>query len=69
VTRAWALGFTSITARGIDIADEQVRRAQTRSRNLAALGGVSLDFEIGTFALGFPKLMKALTSASVSMVF
>jgi SAM-dependent methyltransferase len=55
VTRAWALGFTSITARGIDIADEQVRRAQTRSRNLAALGGVSLDFEIGDICTRLPE--------------
>ena len=55
VTRAWALGFTSITARGIDIADAQVRRAQARSRNLAELGGVSLDFEIGDICTQLPE--------------
>ena len=55
VARAWALGFTSITARGVDIADTQVRRAQTRSRNFAELGGVSLDFEIGDICTQLPE--------------
>jgi len=47
VTRARTLGFTSIVARGFDIADGQIRRARELSANLSGLHGVSLTFEIG----------------------
>jgi len=46
-TRARTLGFTSIVARGFDIADGQILRAQELSANLCGLHGVSLTFEIG----------------------
>ena len=54
-TRAWALGFTSITARGIDLADAQVRQARTQSRKLTELGGVSLTFEVGDICKQLPE--------------
>lgn len=47
VTFARSIGFVSISARGIDIADEQVKRARELSANLAALPGVALTFETG----------------------
>ena len=47
VTRARALGFTSIVARGFDIAGGQIRRAQDYSSDLARLPGIDLTFETG----------------------
>jgi len=47
VTCARTLGFTSIVARGFDIADGQIRRARELSANLFGLHGVSLTFEVG----------------------
>jgi len=47
VTRARAIGFDTVIARGFDIADDQVRRARELSRDLAALPGVDITFEVG----------------------
>ncbi|MEJ1968230.1 MAG: class I SAM-dependent methyltransferase [Rhizomicrobium sp.] len=47
VTQALGLGFTTIAARGMDIADAQVRRARGLARDLAAHPGVSLSFGVG----------------------
>jgi SAM-dependent methyltransferase len=47
VTRARVLGFDSISARGFDIADAQVRRARELATDLSNLPGVRLSFEIG----------------------
>jgi SAM-dependent methyltransferase len=55
VTRAHALGFTSIVARGFDIADEQVRRARELSADLSALAGVDLAFEVGDIDTPLPE--------------
>ena len=41
VIRAHALGFSSITARGFDIAQAQIQRARLASRNLSSLPGVN----------------------------
>jgi SAM-dependent methyltransferase len=46
-TQARAIGFETITARGFDIADAQVRRARELSAGLAALPGIALTFEVG----------------------
>jgi SAM-dependent methyltransferase len=45
----WAgkMGFTRITARGVDLAEAQVRRARLLSQELARRAGVSLRFEVG----------------------
>jgi SAM-dependent methyltransferase len=47
VARARALGFTSVVARGFDIAGDQVRRAQQLAADLADTRGVRLTFEVG----------------------
>src|SRR5258706_1311920 len=46
VMRARALGFSSITARGFDIAQAQIQRARLAARNLSSLPGVSLTFDV-----------------------
>ena len=45
----WAgkMGFTRITARGVDLAETQVRRARVLSQDLASRAGVTLRFEVG----------------------
>jgi SAM-dependent methyltransferase len=45
----WAgrMGFTRITACGVDLAEAQVRRARFLSQNLARHPGVSVRFEVG----------------------
>ena len=45
----WAgrMGFTRITARGVDLAEAQVRRARLLSQQLTSHPGVSLRFEVG----------------------
>jgi len=46
VARATALGFTTINARGFDIARAQVQRAQLLSRNLSGASGVALTYDV-----------------------
>jgi len=55
VTRARALGFTSVIARGFDIAGGQIRRAQEYSSDLARRPGVDLTFEIGDIFKPLPE--------------
>jgi SAM-dependent methyltransferase len=47
VGRALQLGFTQIRARGIDLAEAQVRRARLLSHDRAGHAGVSVRFEAG----------------------
>ncbi len=47
IDRARQMGFTKITARGIDLAERQVRHARVLSQNLASQSDVSLRFEVG----------------------
>jgi SAM-dependent methyltransferase len=47
VTRAVELGFTTINARGFDIAKAQIETARRRAVDLALLPGVALKFEVG----------------------
>jgi SAM-dependent methyltransferase len=51
---ARALGFTSINAIGVDLAETQVRRARTRSRDLSELEGIELTFETGDICERLP---------------
>ena len=53
----WAgkMGFTRITARGVDLAEAQVRRARLRSQDLARYAGVSLRFEVGDIRERMPE--------------
>jgi SAM-dependent methyltransferase len=46
VTHARALGFTSISARGFDIAQAQIQRARVLARELSCLPGVTLTFDV-----------------------
>src|SRR5471030_3561382 len=62
VTRAHALGFTSITARGFDIAQAQIQRARLLARNLSSLTGVNFSFEVADLTDRLPE-----SDASVDM--
>jgi SAM-dependent methyltransferase len=64
VTQARALGFDSIAARGIDIADAQVRRARELAADLSGLPGVRLSFEVGDI---FEPLAEADASADLCL--
>jgi SAM-dependent methyltransferase len=55
VSCAYALGFTSITARGFDIAQSQIRRARLLARNLSGLPGVTLTFEVADLTNRLPE--------------
>jgi hypothetical protein len=46
VTRAQALGFTTITARGIDVARAQIQRARLLAKDLCGITGVTLTFDV-----------------------
>lgn len=54
VTRAQDLGFTSINARGFDIAREQLRRARFLSKDLDTCPGVHLRFDTGDLTQRLP---------------
>src|ERR1700742_4462870 len=47
VTRARQLGFSSIKARGLDIATAQLNRARAHARALSEQPGIDLKFERG----------------------
>jgi SAM-dependent methyltransferase len=55
VTRARALGFTSITARGFDIAHAQIQRARLLARNLSRLPGVNFTFDVADLTGRLPE--------------
>jgi SAM-dependent methyltransferase len=52
---ARALGFSSITARGFDIAQAQIQRARLAARNLSSLPGVNLTFDVADLADRLPE--------------
>jgi SAM-dependent methyltransferase len=55
VIRAHSFGFGSITARGFDVAQAQIQRAQLAARNLSSLPGVTLTFEVADLADRLPE--------------
>src|SRR3979490_1410485 len=55
VLRARALGFSSITARGFDIAQAQIKRARSAARNLCDFPGVNLTFDVADLADRLPE--------------
>jgi SAM-dependent methyltransferase len=55
VLRARSLGFTSITARGFDIAQAQIQRARLLTRNLSSLPGVNLTFDVADLTGKLPE--------------
>jgi SAM-dependent methyltransferase len=58
----WAakMGFTRITARGVDLAEAQVRRARLLSQDLARHPGVSLRFETGDIRRRMPEADRSI---------
>jgi SAM-dependent methyltransferase len=54
VVRARQIGFSRITALGIDIADTQISRARAMSRGAATLEGVTLNFSHGDLRGSLP---------------
>src|SRR5258708_21616523 len=54
VTRARALGFTDIRARGFDVADAQIRRAPDHARALQDPAGVDPRFAVAGIGQPFP---------------
>jgi SAM-dependent methyltransferase len=55
VIRAYALGFSNITARGFDIAQAQIQRARLATRSLSSLPGVNLTFDVADLADRLPE--------------
>jgi len=55
VIRAHALGFSTITARGFDIAQAQIQRARLAARNLSSLPGVSITFDVADLVDRLPE--------------
>lgn len=55
VARARALGFTTITARGFDLAHAQVQRARLLARNLSTLPGVDFTFDVADLTSPLPE--------------
>ena len=55
VSRARTLGFTSIAARGFDVADAQIQTARRMARELAETPGVELAFEVGDLTARLPE--------------
>ena len=55
VTRAHVLGFSTITARGFDVARAQVQRARLLARDLSEISGVDLTFDVADLAGELPE--------------
>jgi SAM-dependent methyltransferase len=55
VMRARALGFSTITARGFDIAQAQINRARLAARDLSDLPGVNLTFDVADLTSRLPE--------------
>lgn len=55
VTRAKALGFASVAARGFDVAEAQIKAARVSARDIAALPGVNLIFDVGDLGAPLPE--------------
>lgn len=55
VTRARALGFTSIRARGFDVAEAQIQTARRATHALAELPGVELAFDVADLTKPLPE--------------
>ena len=54
-TRAHVLGFTTITARGFDVARAQIQRARLLARDLCGMSGVNLTFDVADLTGELPE--------------
>ena len=61
VTRAHVLGFSTITARGFDVARVQVQRARLLARDLSGISGVNLTFDVADLTGELPEAARAST--------
>ena len=64
VTRARALGFTTITARGFDVARAQIQRARLLAKDLCGIPGINLTFDVADFT---PELAEADASVDLTL--
>jgi SAM-dependent methyltransferase len=55
VTRAHVLGFTTIIARGFDVARVQIQRARLLARDLCGTSGVNLTFDVADLTGELPE--------------
>jgi SAM-dependent methyltransferase len=55
VIRAKELGFTEIAARGFDVAPTQIQQARATCRDLAALAGVGIEFNVADLTRPLPE--------------
>jgi SAM-dependent methyltransferase len=55
VIRAYALGFSRISARGFDIAEAQIERARAAAVDLSSLPGVALTFDVASLTDRLPE--------------
>ena len=55
VTCAHVLGFSTITARGFDVARVQVQRARLLARDLSGISGVNLTFDVADLTSELPE--------------
>jgi SAM-dependent methyltransferase len=55
VTRAHQLGFATIKARGFDVARAQVQRARLLARDLSAIPGIDLSFDVADLMGEWPE--------------
>jgi SAM-dependent methyltransferase len=55
VTRVHALGFTTITARGFDVAGAQIQRARLLARDLCGIPGVTFTFDVADLTAELPE--------------
>ena len=55
VTRASDLGFSSITARGFDVAQVQIRLARRNAKDLKRIPGVNLNFDVADLEEPMPE--------------
>jgi hypothetical protein len=55
ITRAHVLGFTTITARGFDVARVQIQRARLLARDLCGMSGVNLTFDVADLTGELPE--------------
>ena len=55
VTRARALGFTTITARGFDVARAQIQRARLLAKDLCGIPGITLTFDVADLTAELPE--------------
>lgn len=60
VARAHQMGFTDITARGIDLSDWQIQSARNLSRTLSARGDIHLSLEVGDIRQSFSEEAKSV---------